>query len=154
MQFSCSFPYLLTNYIKCVLQKKKKNTIFKMNKWKQKVVSIKLQVNILKSIFCPDSDACVCVVSTAACYKLLPGVQRERENPVSFILSLYYKHLVKGDLLNVKLHLCDFQAEHQWVFHSGWCHHCEHDHGERGRGLQCGSCRNGCQFWLENPTHR
>uniref|UniRef100_A0A672KXG9 N-acyl-aliphatic-L-amino acid amidohydrolase n=1 Tax=Sinocyclocheilus grahami TaxID=75366 RepID=A0A672KXG9_SINGR len=41
-----------------------------------------------------------------ASYKLLPGVQRERETPVSFILNLCSEHLVKGDLLNVKLHLC------------------------------------------------
>lgn len=56
--------------------------------------------------FCSVSDASVCVVSTAASYKLLPGVQRERETAVSFILNLYYKPLVIGDLLNVKIHPC------------------------------------------------
>lgn len=56
--------------------------------------------------FCPVSDASVCVVSTAASYKLLPGVQREGETPVSFILSLYSKRLLTGGLLKVKMHLC------------------------------------------------
>ncbi len=45
-------------------------------------------------------------MSTAASYKLLPGVQREGETPVSFILNLYYEQLVKGDLLNMKIHPC------------------------------------------------
>uniref|UniRef100_A0A8C1YBF7 N-acyl-aliphatic-L-amino acid amidohydrolase n=1 Tax=Cyprinus carpio TaxID=7962 RepID=A0A8C1YBF7_CYPCA len=58
------------------------------------------------TVFYGEKNPWFCVVSTAASYKLLPGVQRERENPVSFILSLYYKRLVKGALLNVKLHLC------------------------------------------------
>lgn len=53
------------------------------------------------------------------------------------------------------LHWClfDWQVEYEPVFHSGWCHYSQHDHGERRCSLQCHPCWDECELWPENTPH-
>lgn len=80
-----------------------------MNQW-IKLFKAVINVLIYKYInfnlnFFTVCKSCICLCCvTAASYKLFPGVQRERETPVSFIQRFAFKQGVTGELVNVKIH--------------------------------------------------